>query len=61
MGYTSPLTTTKMAVTHWHKLPSCNDNRCRPTEEKVMSHEVLFTDEEATYGLISFIVDEIAD
>jgi len=26
-----------------------------------VSHETLFAAEEATYGLISFVVDEIAD
>lgn len=27
----------------------------------IVSHETLFAAEEATYGLISFVVDEIAD
>lgn len=28
---------------------------------RIVSYETLFTAEEATYGLIAFIVDEIAD
>ena len=33
----------------------------RYPEENDRVHETLFAAEEATYGLISFVVDEIAD